>query len=356
MSLRQCTPPPYLPAFTRRPGTKIYLAGSSNVICVYPTALRIYTCHFDELELQKEVLFPEIGPVVGWTAYVDSMRQVIQIEGKGRLGFVRYRIHTTEDGVSLTPSSGMMKISMHGVVSEVAKCDDYILAEERCILPRFPTPRLLLGCNKAPNWDRIMDHPTMEEVLPFWYTLASPNAEASFEPSSSLFGSIVEAINKHKTLEILSAFETFFRVAIDGFFAPKRIDDRFFGYPFPILPDEISLSAVHPSICTMIRSLFLQESGNIIDILPCLPKELVSGRLLHETLTSGHRIDIEWRKSGVRRILLHATKDGAITIKAQAATATLRPIQSKARKRVVKIGDTIEVEEGKSYLLDNFLR
>jgi hypothetical protein len=248
----------------------------------------------------------------------------------------------------------MMKISVHGIVIEVPKDDGYIIAEERCALPRFPTPRLHLGCNKTSNWDRIIDHPTLQEVLPFWYTIALPHPEASFEISSTLFGSIVEAVCTHNTEHVLSTFETFFHVAIDGFFAPKRTDDRFLGYSLPILPDDILLSSVHSSVCTLIRSLFLQERGSIVDVLPCLPKEFASGRLLRETLSSGHQIDIEWRKGMVRRILLHATKDGAITISARAKTATLRPLQGNVRKKTVNIGDVIEVEEGKRYLVDNF--
>ena len=60
-----------------------------------------------------------------------------------------------------------------------------------------------------------------------------------------------------------------------------------------------------------------------------LPKELVCGRLLHDTLLSGHQIDMEWRKGQVRRVLLHAAHDGMVTIKANAKSASLRLLSGR---------------------------
>jgi hypothetical protein len=354
MSLRQFTPPPYLPAFTHHPGTKIYLAGSSHVIEVFPTAIRVYACHAFDLKCIKELVFPELGPLSGWMACVDPMRHNIQIEGRGRHGFVRYRIYSTEEGVFLKPSTGMMKVAVGGIGTDVQKSDAFPLVGIPCSLPRYPTPRLLLGCNKAPNWDRISEAPVMEEVLPLWYQMSPPSPDLSLDSSSTLFGAIVESIQKRDAMTIISAFATFFRVAIDGFFVPKRTDNLFLGYEKPLLPDEMLLTQVHPNICGMVRSLFLQEMSDIINILPCLPKELVSGRLLHETLLSGHQIDIEWRKGEVRRVLLHAAHDGVVTIKARAATASIIPLHGRTRKKVFTIGEEVEVQKGKHYLLDNF--
>ena len=57
MSLRQFTPPSFLPAFTHRPGTKISLPGPPHVIAVFPTALRLYTCRtFDARTCQRDSL------------------------------------------------------------------------------------------------------------------------------------------------------------------------------------------------------------------------------------------------------------------------------------------------------------
>ena len=178
MSLRQLTPPRYVPPFTHRPGTKICLAGTSHAVEVYPTALRVYACRFDEVELVKELIFPALGPLSGWVAFVDPMHQTLQIQGRGGQGFVRYRVSCTSEGIFLAPMTSMMKVQVNGTVTDVQKSEPFPLVDVPCSLPRFPTPRLLLGCNKAPNLDRICDSPTMEEVLPLWYQLSAPSAES----------------------------------------------------------------------------------------------------------------------------------------------------------------------------------
>lgn len=354
MSMRQFTPPHYLPAFTHQPGSKIFLAGSSYVIQPFPTALRIFACQFDDVRCIKEVLFPQFGPISGWTVFIDSMHHLVTVEGRGGSGFIRYRIETREEGIYFHPTSGPMRVVMNGVESDVEKAERMLLVEARCSLPHFPTPRLLLGSNKALNLDRIRVSSSIEEVLPLWYQLYEGAPASSLEPSSTLFGAIVEAVQKKDCANLPSLFEVFFRTAFDGFFVPKRKDDYFLGYPSPLLPDDLSLADVNSRVCGLIRSLFLREEGGIINILPALPKAFVAGRLLRETLASSHLISIEWRKGEVRRILLHAHHDDTVILNAKASSASLLSLHGKVHKRMVTIGEGIEVEENKEYLLDNF--
>lgn len=354
MRLRQLTPPPYRPCFTHRPGTMIYLSGTSHAIQIFPTALRLFDCRGTDRELVKEVFLPELGPCSEWTVFIDSMRQTVRVEGRGLRGFFRYHIYAGQEGVYIKPAAGTLRLVAHGVENDVTKGDPFPLTDSPAILARFPTPRLLLGCHKAPLWDRICEDPQMEELLPLWYQLFRPASLEDIAPSSTLFGAVVQSVQNAASAAILPALATFFRVGMDGYFVPKRVDDAFLGYDTPLLPDEMRLSEVHAAICALIRSLFIQEQGNILSILPCLPKELVCGRLLHETLLSGHQVDIEWRKGKIRRILLHAKTDGLVTLQASVSQASIRPIGGKARKRSVAIGKEIEVLAGKVYLLDNF--
>ncbi len=354
MSLHQCTPPPFHPPFTHRPGAKIHLAGTRHVLQAFPSALRCFACRPFDLECVKHIAFPEFGPLSDWTVFIDSMRQVVHIEGRGARGFIRYRIFVSESGIYLKPLSGTIKLEVFDVVHEIQKGEAFPLVEAPCSLPQFPTPRLLLGCHKAPSWDRIGDTPNMIEVLPFWYQQSRLSDESSLESSETLYGAIVEAVRQKKTFDILPAFATYFRVGMEGFFVPKRSDDLFMGYPIPLLPDEMALTEIHLRLCTLLKSLFLQESGNVVTILPCLPKELMCGLLLRQSMATGHEVDIEWRKGNVRRLFFRANSDSLVTVNAQAATATLRCIGERCRKRVVRLGAEIEVQAGKQYLLDNF--
>jgi hypothetical protein len=193
----------------------------------------------------------------------------------------------------------------------------------------------------------------MAEVLPLWYQFGSPSSVKN-EPSSTLFGSIIQAIRTKDTKAIHPAFEALFSAGVEGMFVPKREDDCFLGYNMPIWPDEVNLPAVPDHVAAAIRSLFLVEEGSVIDLLPCLPREYVSGRLLHEKLFLGHIINIEWRKGVLRRMLLRSANDGLVTFRSPLRTGYIRTLRKPGRKKHFLFGEPIEVQKGEEFLLDNF--
>jgi hypothetical protein len=353
MSLRQFTPPRYLPLFSSRPGVKISLPGSAHVVQAFPTALRLFLCRPDGLELVRELVFPKLGVPHDWRVLLDAMRRTICIEGKGSSGFFRLRIEQTFEGLSLRSMKGPFEVRMHDQVVPLQKNESLILAQPPYLPVPFPMPRLLLGCNKARQWDRISASPEMSEVLPLWYEFGSGGGVAD-EPSSTLFGAVVKAIHAKDTPAVFPAYEVLFRAGVEGMFAPKKTDDCFLGYDMPIWPDGMELTAVHDHVCATIRSLFFTEEGAVVTLLPCLPRECVAGRLLHERLSTGHTINIEWRKGVLRRVLLRAAHDGVLTFKAALRTGSIRSLRTPGRKKQVLFGEPIEVRQGENYLLDNF--
>ncbi len=353
MSIRQLTAPRYLSTFFCRPGMKTYLPGSTHFLQMFPTAFRLYSCRYDESELLKEVVFPDLGPISGWMVSVDTMRHAVFVEGRGAAGFFRYRIDATPDGIVFRSLKSTMKVRMNGLDCDLGCSEKLVLIDTACASCRFPTPRLLLGCNKESSLERIVASPTMDEVLPLWYQLALPDT-VLIEPSETLLGNIINAVQRKQVRAVSSAFSAFFRTAIDGFFVPKRFDDLFLGSALPLLPEAMALSQVHPVICSLLRSLFLQESGAIVTVLPCLPSECVAGRLLNETLLTGHSIDIEWRKGQLRRVLIKAMHDGVVSVQTSSKTGSICALSKGARKKKFAMGDEIELKKGEQILLDNF--
>ena len=353
MSLSSFTPPRYLPLFSSNPGVKITLPGSGFVLQPFPTALRVYVCRSEGVDLVRELFFPKLGVPQDWCVALDAMRRTVCIEGRGAGGFFRLRIDQTEDGLALRSMKGSLEAQNHDQTFSLEKGELLVLAQSVYAPVRFPMPRLLLGCNKASNWDRISASPEMSEVLPLWYQFGSASMLRD-EPSSSLFGSVIQSIRTKETTAIFPAFKALFRAGIGGMFVPKREDDCFLGYKAPIWPEEIKLPSIHDHVATAIRSLFLTEEGSVVDLLPCLPRKCISGRLLHEKLFSGHTINIEWRKSMLRRVLLRADHDGLITFRASVRSGSIRSLRTPARKRPFLLGDPIEVRQGEEYLLDNF--
>ena len=348
MSVRQCTPPKYLPLFSSRPGIKIAFPGLPCIIQAFPTALRLFA---DQKEA-RELVFPTIGVPKDWTVFVDAMRRIISIEGRGTEGFFRIHIESTLDGLSLRSMKGPFEIRDRDQTTVLQRGASMVFASSYSPAP-FPMPRLLLGCNKELNWDRIAASSDMNEILPLWYQLGSSD-HVTNESSSTLFGTVVDAIRSKDKGAVFPACRALFHAGIDGMFVPKKVDDCFLGYSVPAWPDEMDLPTIQTHMCSAIRSLFLIEEGAVVDLLPCLPRECVAGRLLRERLSSEHVINIEWRKGFLRRVFVRAAHDGSVTFRAAPRMGWISRLRSRARKKQFLLGEAIEVRQGEDYLLDNF--
>jgi hypothetical protein len=353
MSFRLSTPPRHLPLFSSRPGIKIYLPGSPFVVQVFPTALRLFLCGPDGFELQRELIFPKLGPVQDWRVLLDAMRRTLCLEGKAQSGFFRIRLDFSSDELALRSLKGPLDLCDSKQPVVLQKNESIILGQLSAVSRPFPMPRLLLGCNKAFNWDRISASPDMNEVLPLWYQFGC-GSQLAEEPSTTLFGRVVEVIRAKKRADISFAFDALLRAGTDGMFVPKKTDDCFLGYAAPAWPEEMELSSIQSHVGSLIRSLFLTEEGSVIDLLPCVPKESLSGRLLHEQLSSGHTISIEWRKGVLRRVLLRAAHDGLVTLRSSVRNGWIRSLRTPTRKRSFMFDEPIDVQNGEEYLLDNF--
>ena len=350
MSLRQCTPPRYLPLFSSRPGMRVAFPGEPYTVQAFPTLLRLL-CQEDE-ELVRELHFPKLGAPRDWRVLVDAMRRTVTVEGKGAEGFFRLRIDQEAEGLSLRSVKGPLEIQSKDHAETVQRGEPVVLVPS-IGRKRFPMPRLLLGCHKELNWDRISAHPDMNEILPLWYQFGSGEIVAN-EPSSTLFGAVVEAIQAKERKAVFPAFEALFRAGTKGIFVPKRADDAFLGYSAPAWPEEMELFALQNHLYSAIRSLFLIEEGSVVDLLPALPCESAAGRLLREQLSSGHMISIEWRKGQLRRVFVRAAHDGLLTVRALPKKGFLRALRGHEPKRPFLVGEPIEVRQGQEFLLDNF--
>jgi hypothetical protein len=278
---------------------------------------------------------------------------MVIVEGRGREGLYRYSVRALPEGIVLQMLKSPMNIETTTGSRLMGRGETMVLSALSSPPPLFPTPRLLLGCHKASNWDRISACPCLEEVLPVWYLLSSASG-LLIDGSPSLLGRMIEAVRQKNVRAVFPECSAFFRAGITGFFVPKRDDDLFLGYPEPLLPDAVGLPDVHDIVRSTVRSLFLQEDGPRIELLPCLPYECVCGHLLNETLCAGHRVSIEWRKSAIRRMVIQAVQDGPLMVHAAARSAVIRRLGTKDRGRQFCIGEELVLKKAERYLVDNF--
>ncbi len=333
MSLRQFIPPPYQPVFTTTPGTCCWLPGSDCFLKVFPTAFQL----FQGSKCLAEKLFVELGENPSFTAYVDAIHQRITVEGHSRAGFFRYRIEAHSDGVLFSPVKGLsLEKRMYPLP---------------CVAPRFPLPRLMLGCHKAACWERISHRPTLTEMMPLWHLLG--REKVPIGEDETLLGQLAGAVQRNEIRTVGPLLLNLFAVGIQGIFVPKREDDLFLGFSRKAYPDALSLSQVHSAVSTLISSMFVREEETV-QLLPCVPVEAVSGRIYSFPLASGHLLSLEWRKGTIRRLLLRAACDDTVTLSSPAQRATLRCIESAERKKPFSLDRPLVVQQGKRYLLDNW--
>ena len=346
MSLRQFVPTPFRAPWSHAPGIEGWLSGSDCCAKIFPRLLQIYSCSGRERTLSTEILFPELSYSDDWTVFFDCLRGKTTVQGHSGTRFFRYEIAVEEDGIFLRTLKGDLMCEERGGSFLLTRGEKHSLIKRSFTRSFYPSSRLLLGINKDPNLDRMLLKPDPLELVPFWYMLGTPSSLTEGESS------LLTTFTKTKSFDALTQF---FRAGINGFFVPKTWDDRYLGFQEPLIPQEASLASVHDAMRSTLRSLFLKEEGSTLFLLPHLPKECASGRLLRERLHSSSLISIEWRKHAVRRVLIHQRVDDEVTLitSRQGETCTLTILGTK-EKRKVPSGCPITLKGGTRYLFDHF--
>lgn len=346
MSLRQFVPTPFRAPWSHTPGIEGWLSGSSCFAKIFPRRLEIYSCVGKEKVLSAQIFFPKLSYSDDWTVFFDSLRYKTIVQGHSENGFFRYEISVDEKGIFLQTLKGDLECEGMEGYFLLTRGEKHLLVESVLMGRPYPTSRLHLGSNRAPCLDRMLLKPDLLELVPFWYMLGKP--VSGLEGESSLL----------TTFEQVGSFDSlmqFFLAGIQGFFVPKVRDDRYLGFQEPLLPSNKSLSSVHDSVASVLRSYFLKEEGSHLFLLPNLPKECESGRLLREQLHSSSLISIEWRKHTLRRVLIHQRVDEEVTLVTPHActTYTLQTLGTK-EKRHVSSGCPITLKGDERYLFDHF--
>lgn len=253
--------------FSHVPGTRCLIPGTNKVVQAYPTKLLL-----DGKE------YPLDGPVKQFTLCQDVERRCCVVFSE------KYRLYIWPNG-------------------EVKKQKPPIVFQER----------LFLGCTKKMEWEMMKRRCDMCEIFPLWFQLGQMEAKGSF--------SLLDECAQKRDV---ASFTKLFRVGFGSMMVPRRKDEDFLG----LCEDEVQGD---PAILLsegfrIIRSLFLD--GN--QVLPHLPPEFPSGKLLTET------IDLEWTKKQIRRVFVRSKTEPKLQF----------PKKIK-RYRVTKKGEML-------YLLDRF--
>jgi len=289
--------------FSHQPGIRCLIPFSTWEAQIFPTKI-----FFKDLakDGSKEVEIPKQGPIKGFTVLQDLERGRIEVLGRAKDGYFRYFLDTFIEKVELPIS----------------------------------LKRLSLGYHKKQDWELIQRRAEMGEIFPYWIRLAQliPELPLPKEPLG--------------TMKLLDQLDLLFQAGFQGILVPRLTDEYYLG----LIPDEKIPAGISPlgilhEGARRIERLFFYEEDGVWHFLPKLPKEFHSGRFIHLTTVSGDRIDMEWSKKELKKVVIYPQSNRIIHLKLQSSLHHYR-----LQKRVkMKHDQPLELQEGKTLYLDRFI-
>jgi hypothetical protein len=322
-------------------GTTCILPGSSLCFQIFPALIRVHDLSYTEPRFVGEWPLPVQGPVKDFTAQLDLEKAAICVWGQTQKGFMRYRLHASQDAFSGVVEKSPEELGLP------TRSDTVYLSPV--------TDRLSLGSHKAQDWELVLRRRDLKEIFPMWLRLGQLVSE--IPGTTVLLEECRQAIDEGKKEFIASHFQNLFSVGFKSLLTPRSIDDEFQGIiDNPIVTSGSSLVLLTEG-AKLIRSLFFQINRNQLKILPVLLPELHCGRFLNLCFGDIGTIDLEWSKKSIRRMVLYAKKKAALNIEFQKGLKLFRlrkGIKDPGQK--IRCGEAIEISEDQHYFFDNFER
>lgn len=269
--------------FSHRPGIACLLPGTHLRVKICPARLSFF--RGSTLLFHLDVTCA--GPVLDFTVQLDLEHSQIRVFS--RTGFKRYVLRREGDAVFLNGEK--LPCTLH----------------EALVPP--PSERLSLGMHKKQEWERVASRLDLKEIFPIWlhFGQATPPAPQSpLQGTLRLLQHCRELIREKRKTEVVSAFKNLFLAGFEALLIPRLFDTDYQGIlpPEEGIENEIALPLLTQG-AALIRSLFFQEEHGVLSLLPCLPPEFHAGRYLNLCTRAGDRLDIEWTKKEMRRVILH---------------------------------------------------
>ena len=320
--------------FCHLPGTYVVLPGSSLRLQVFPAMLIIDDLSGALPEPRAAISFEMAGPFSEFTVCQDLEKGDVQVWGKSRTGHLRYRIAALAagEGVMLTlekklpapvalQCAGEWKLSAGSLLNpgdRCAICPDLSQADSLKCFSMPMIDRLSLGSHKAQDVELMRRRMDFAEIFPHWHRLGQVvkhRAAATQMGTAALLATCQLSIQANAPEHILSNFKDLFLTGFEGILSPRLIDTSFQGIALPKLDPQINASPLQLLLqgAELIRSLFIQQEQQHINLLPALPPEFHCGRLLNTACGQEGLLSLEWTKKSMRRACFHAFRKTSIS-------------------------------------------
>lgn len=289
--------------FCHLPGTSCVIPWSSWKVQAFPTLLKFENLITGE---KKEDKLPWKGPVLDFTIELDLEKGVVWVFGHTLDGYRRHKIEMPE-------------------------------------IPVAALERLSLGMHKTLDWELVKRRRDLKEILPVWFRLGQMVPEAGKKVGAAAL------LKEYGKMEVCEAYLKMFLAGFEGILTPRLSDPDHQGIIAEGNFSESPLVLLREG-ARLIRSLFFTESKESWSFLPCLPPEFHAGRLLDLQTELGDKIDLEWSKKLLKRVIITPAVSREIFIHLQ------KPLQSfraeKGERQTIE--RSLKLEAGKRIYLDRF--
>ncbi len=281
--------------FSHQPGVEMPLPGTLFVARLFPKRVELRSLVSSE---SISVDLPFTGALRDFTAQLDLERGRILFWGESSEGYLRFLLGRERGEIVLRCEKGPLKGRSWQLAS--------LPPGERTI----PRARLCLGEHHLQDGQLMQRRLDPKELLPFWHRLAlfsPPLAEVAMPTggSFSLLKRCYEAIERDERDALYEALSSLLRVGFSGLFCPEPSDRLFQG----ILDESAADASAAPQLLAagshLLSKMLLDETEKGIHPLPCLPRQIPSGRARLWQLRQGHLVDFEWRQTELRRMIIH---------------------------------------------------
>jgi hypothetical protein len=347
--------------FSHQPGICCPLPGSHISIKLFPARLSFFRAETLLFSLDLEIQ----GPVLDFTVQLDLEQMQIKCFGHTRKGYLRYTLKKEAENLLLTCEK-----LPEGKLTCYSGCQVLQLVVGQAVSlytdPAYcgnVAERLSLGMHKKQEWERVVSRLDLKEIFPIWMRLgqSTPSVESAVKEEGTLrlLEKCRSLVQMREKQQIGSAFETLFLASFEGILTPRLYDSNYQG----ILPrEEVAQSASALLLLTqgasLIRSLFFQEEEKILKLLPCLLPDFHAGRCVEMRTAAGERLDFEWTKKQMRRLIFYPVQEKELHFKFSKEFKRCRvraSLKEKGHLHTLKEGSlSIEVTKKSPLLIDCF--
>jgi hypothetical protein len=340
--------------FSDQMGVHVWVPYTQVIARIFPTRLLLN----DDL-----IDFDLNGPIQNFVVFAEWEKGRIQWYMKTKEGFVNWYLYRKDKELCLelrrAPTPISYRLSEKGLFKKLAPKEtllfplDKVFAENPCF------EKLFFGITKKSEAREIFKRRALEEFLPFCFFLSqmTGNKVKVIQGGiGDLFKEVENALIQKNRSDIGKLFESILSLGFYDLFVPTLQDLFYQRIASKSLKIKGSPLVIFPHLYSLIRRCFIQQEGEYIHLLPCLPKEIAAGRMT-DVQIGALTIDMEWRKEQMRRMKIDVKKITKTHFSFPKEIKTYR-----FRKHLREKGQRLFVDQplilqaNNSYYFDNFMK